>query len=170
MDKESPRSAPDAMYLAPPQVPSLKVEDVRSWSPSHYSYQSAGARSTRMIIESSSYQTTPYGSPPKESLQSPNVERFGEAGCAPQEIARSSERRSYANSPSHSVQVDRNSNCRDKVGETQPCDLAATKELLRGTALDERPAEKHNVSTHVKVVPKKYRRIGDYDGCCGSVF
>lgn len=125
MDNESIPSALGGMHRASPQLPlPLGAEDLRSWSPSRYSYESAGARSSRIIIESSSYHTTPCGSPPKESPQNLNVKRIDNADHMPQEISRQKERRNCAISDNPQANRRRNSR-RDKVEEARSCDLAA---------------------------------------------
>ena len=67
MDRERVQNTLDDGHLCPPQQkPStlLRVEDLRSRP--YPRYESAGARSTRMIINSASYETTPTDSPPNE--------------------------------------------------------------------------------------------------------
>jgi hypothetical protein len=156
MDKAESRNASDGTHLAPPQLPSIKVEDLRSWSPSRYSYESAGARSTRMIIESSSYQTTPCNSPPPESFQNPHDEQSIDADYISQKISQQRERRSCTNNRSQSIHVgSTNNNRRVQIGETRPCNLAATKELLRRNSLDERPGENNKALHHETAVPAK---------------
>jgi hypothetical protein len=156
MDKAESRNASDATHVAPPQLPSIKVEDLRSWSPSRYSYESAGAKSTRMVIESSSYQTTPCNSPRPESFQNPHDEQSVDADYMSQEISQQRERRSCTNNRSQSIQVGSTSNNRRvQVRETRPCNLATTKELLRRKSLDERPGENRKALPHDTAVPEK---------------
>lgn len=125
MDKESTPSALGAMHRTSPQLPlPLNVGDLRSWSPSQYSYESAGARSSRIIIDSSSYHTTPCGSPPQESPQNLNVKRIADADYMPQEISRQREQRNCAISDNRQANR-RNNSRRNKVEEARSCDLAA---------------------------------------------
>jgi hypothetical protein len=154
MDKAESRNASDGTHLALP--PSIKVEDLRSWSPSRYSYESAGARSSRMIIESSSYQTTPCNSPRPESFQNSHDEQSIDADYVSQEISQQRETRSCTNNRSQSIHVgSTNNNRRVQARETRPCNLAATKELLRRNSLDERPGENHKALHHEMAVPAK---------------
>jgi hypothetical protein len=129
MDNESTPSELGTMHRASPQLPlPLKVGDLRSWSPSQYSYQGDGARSSRIIIESSSYHTTPCGSPPKESPPNLDVKRIADEDYMPQEISREREQRNCAISDNR--QTNRRINSRkNKVEEARSCDLTA-RELL----------------------------------------
>jgi hypothetical protein len=64
MDEIVPKSKTDTSHLIPPQLLSHRVEDIK-YRPQPR-YETAGGRASRMIIESSSYQTTPCNSPPNE--------------------------------------------------------------------------------------------------------
>lgn len=71
MDEIGPKSTTDASHLIPPQLLSHRVEDIKFRSQPRY--ETAGGRASRMIIESSSYQTTPCSSPPNEFRDSSHV-------------------------------------------------------------------------------------------------
>jgi hypothetical protein len=64
MEKKGPREASDDLARRHQLRPSLTVEDFKSRPQQHY--QTAGALASRMVIEASSYQTTPCSSPPTE--------------------------------------------------------------------------------------------------------
>lgn len=154
-DAESPNAA-DATRLVQPQLPSIKVEDLRSWSPSRYYYESAGARSTRMIIESSSYHTTPCNSPRPESFLNPHDGKPIDADYISQEISPEIVARSCGSCLTQSIQAgSRNQNRRVRVGETRPGSSQAAKELVRRNSPDETPEEKRHSSSHEMVVQAK---------------
>jgi hypothetical protein len=71
MNKGSPRNASDnlAQQLAPIAT-KIKAEDFKSWP--YPLYESAGTLGSRMIVEASSYQTTPRHSPPPAELSCPS--------------------------------------------------------------------------------------------------
>ncbi|KIM97309.1 hypothetical protein OIDMADRAFT_20508 [Oidiodendron maius Zn] len=69
MEKESPHKAHRDLVRLELHPPS-NVADFKSKP--YPCYQSAGALASRMIIESSSYQTTPCSSPPREELSCPS--------------------------------------------------------------------------------------------------
>ncbi|KFZ19417.1 hypothetical protein V501_00671 [Pseudogymnoascus sp. VKM F-4519 (FW-2642)] len=140
MDNESTPSALGTMHHGSPQLPlPLKVGDLRSWSPSQYSYQGDGARSSRIIIESSSYHTTPCGSPPKESPTTPcgsppkesppnlDVKRIADEDYTPQEIFREREQRNCAISDNRETYRRINSR-KNKFEEARSCDLTAREQ------------------------------------------
>jgi hypothetical protein len=73
MKEEPSCSTADASHLIPPQLLLHRIEDIKYRPPQQY--ESAGARASRMVIELSSYQTTPCSSPPNEFCDpGPNVE------------------------------------------------------------------------------------------------
>jgi hypothetical protein len=62
MDEISSKCKADKSYLIPSQLLLHRVEDIKCRPQPQY--ESAGGLASRMIIESSSYQTTPCSSPP----------------------------------------------------------------------------------------------------------
>jgi hypothetical protein len=90
-----------AIHLAPPRGTSLNIEDLKPRPQPRY--ECAGARSTRMIIESSSYQTTPSNSGP----QSPKLGPFAIEDHILNDVSPKLEQLNCIDSPNHFIRAAR---------------------------------------------------------------
>jgi hypothetical protein len=148
---------------------SVKIEDIKSRPHPHY--ETAGARSTRMIIDSASYVTTPCDSPPNDLRyvfsdqdthhKVPSVVALAKAD---QLLLESQEPRnciSSHNTQAEDTAVQRKMDDGNVVGETeddvQHHVLPVAEELLRGSS----PAPEHKCSKlHPGVSPDFVYRKG----------
>jgi hypothetical protein len=137
MEKKSPNKPPrNLTYLE--LCPPFKVADFKfRLQPS---YESAGALSSRRIIETSSYQTTPCHSPPPDKLSCPTqslgIEIPFVAGEILLGLPKEKEQRNSANNSKHSAQAGHGYNNRtDNFKDNHNCDLSATGKPLQESDL-----------------------------------
>lgn len=144
MDKGSPRNASDNPARQPQLRPTLKAEDFK---PRPYPlYESAGALASRMIIEASSYQTTPCHSPPPAELSYPPNSVGSEVPFDADEILMDMsiprEQQNCISNHKHPAQVEqRNNKGIRKVKDLQPYDMSAAEKLAGKSDLVEEPSE-----------------------------
>lgn len=147
MDEKSSHSTTETSHLIPQQLLLHRVEDLKSRPQPHY--ESAGARATRMVIELSSYRTTPCSSPPNELcdlIHGPNTRTADIQNGMSYDAPRRPEQKEYDKNSTQGDQDRRNSREMPENGQAWP--------LL----LPKRPAQKGELANNDTILESRGKK------------